>query len=91
MTMTVEKVRVINVKGLHLSAAADLVKTASRFESDVRIAKDDIEVDAKSIMGLLSLAASMGSEVTVKADGPDESDAVRAVVALFNAKFNEEA
>lgn len=81
----------INVKGLHLSAAADLVKTASAFESDVRLSKDGMEVDAKSIMGLLSLAASMGTEVVVKAEGKDEEDAVRAVVALFNAKFNEEA
>lgn len=89
--MVQEKVLVSNVKGLHLSAAADLVKTASSFESDVRICKDGVEVDAKSIMGLLSLAASLGSEVIVKASGGDEEDAVRAVVALFNAKFNEEA
>jgi phosphocarrier protein HPr len=49
-----------------------------------------MEVDAKSIMGLIGLAASMGTEVVVKADGADEDDALRAVIALFNAKFNEE-
>lgn len=91
ITMVQVKVLVINVKGLHLSAAADLVKTASAFESDVRLSKDGMEVDGKSIMGLLSLAASMGSEVIVTADGRDEEDAVRAIVALFEAKFNEEA
>jgi phosphocarrier protein HPr len=85
------KVLVVNVKGLHLSAAADLVKIASAFESDVRLSKDGVEVDAKSIMGLLSLAASMGSEVIVRADGKDEEGAVRAIEALFKAKFNEEA
>jgi phosphocarrier protein len=86
-----QKVLVINVKGLHLSAAADVVSTAAAFESDVWLSKDGIEANAKSIMGILTLAAAMGSEVTVKADGPDEEDAVRAIVALFNAKFNEEA
>jgi len=84
-------VSVINAKGLHLSAAADVARTAATFESDVWLSKDDAEVDAKSIMGILTLAAGMGSEVVVKADGPDEEEAVRAVVALFNAKFNEEA
>jgi len=82
---------VINVKGLHLSAAAEVVKTALRFESGVWLCKDGIEANARSILGLLPLVAVMGSEVIVKADGPDEEDAVRAIVALFNAKFNEEA
>jgi phosphocarrier protein HPr len=89
--MVQEKVQVINVKGLHLSAAADVAETAASFESSVWLSKDGTEVDAKSIMGLLTLAAGMGSEVIVKADGADEEDAVRAIVALFNAKFNEEA
>jgi phosphocarrier protein len=89
--MVQEKVFVINVKGLHLSAAAEVVKSAAVFESDVWLSKDGTEADAKSIMGIITLAAAMGSEVIVKADGPDEKDAVRAIVALFNAKFNEEA
>lgn len=68
-----------------------MVKAASGFKCNVWLLKDGVQADAKSIMGIITLAASMGSEVTVKADGADEEDAVRAVVALFNAKFNEEA
>lgn len=89
--MIQQKVLVINVKGLHLRAAADVANTAATFESDVWLCKDGVEVDAKSIMGILNLAASMGSEVIVRAEGADEGEAVRAIVALFNAKFNEEA
>ena len=89
--MIEQKVPVINIKGLHLSAAAEVVKTAVKFESGVWLCKDGTEADARSIMGLLTLVAGMGSEVIVKADGPDEQDAVRAIVALFDAKFNEEA
>jgi phosphocarrier protein len=89
--MVQETVPVTNVKGLHLSAAAQVVKTAAKFECNVWLSKDGVEADAKSIMGILTLAASMGSEVLVKADGPGEEDAVRAIVALFNAKFDEEA
>jgi phosphocarrier protein HPr len=89
--MIQQNVFVINVKGLHLSAAAEVVKAAAKFESNVWLSKDGTEADAKSIMGLLTLAAGMGSEVIVKADGADEGDAVRAIVALFNAKFYEEA
>jgi phosphocarrier protein HPr len=88
--MVEQKVTISNVKGLHLSAAAELAKTASAFESDIRVSNGEMEVDAKSIMGLIGLAASMGTEVVVKADGADEDDALRAVIALFNAKFNEE-
>ena len=56
-----------------------------------RILKDGVQADARSIMGIITLVAPMGSEVIVKADGVDEEDAVRAIIALFNAKFNEEA
>jgi len=88
--MVQQNVLVTNVKGLHLRAANELVKTASAFESDIRVGAGDMEVDGKSMMGLLGLAASMGTEVRIKASGPDEREAVRAIVALFEAKFDEE-
>jgi phosphocarrier protein HPr len=82
-------VTIANKLGLHLRAAALLVKTASGFRSDIRVRNKNIEVDAKSIMGILGLEAAMGTEVIVKAKGPDEVDALAAVVALIEAKFNE--
>ena len=81
---------ITNKLGLHLRAAASLVKTAAAYESDVRIRKGSVEVDAKSIMGVLGLEAPMGVEVTVKATGPDEDKALRAVIGLIEAKFNDE-
>jgi phosphocarrier protein HPr len=88
--MVRRSVTVINKLGLHLRAAAALVQTASGFESEIRIRRDTIEVDAKSIMAVLGLEAAKGSELVVIAEGPDEDDALRAVVGLVEAKFNEE-
>jgi phosphocarrier protein len=88
--MIESKVRITNKLGLHLRAAALLVKTASAFKSDVRIRKGDVEVDAKSIMGVLGLEGSVGSELLVKAGGPDQEEALAAVVGLIEAKFQEE-
>lgn len=88
--MVERKVIITNKLGLHLRAAAVLVKTASGFESDVRVRKGSVEVDAKSIMGVLGLEGAVGSELTVKARGPDEQEALAAVVGLIEAKFNEE-
>jgi phosphocarrier protein len=81
---------ITNLLGMHLRAAAELVKTASRFESEIRLSRDDIVVDAKSIMALLGLEGAQGVEVTVSADGKDEEDALRAVIGLIEAKFNED-
>lgn len=81
---------IINNLGLHLRAANELVKTVTEFESDVHILRDNIEVDARSMLGLLGLEASKGVEVTIRADGADEENALRAVVGLIEAKFNEE-
>lgn len=81
---------ITNKLGLHLRAAASLVQTAAAYKSDVRIRKGDIEVDAKSIMGVLGLEAPLGVEVIVTARGPDEDSALRAIVGLIEAKFNEE-
>ena len=88
--MLEKRVRIINKLGLHLRAAALLVKTASAHESDIRIRKDSIEVDAKSLMGVLGLEGAMGVEVLIRVSGPDEAAALSSLVGLFEARFNEE-
>lgn len=88
--MVERKVIIVNKLGLHLRAAAVLVKTASAFTSDIRIRKGAVEVDAKSIMGILGLEGAIGSELTVRARGVDEQEALAAVAGLIEAKFNEE-
>jgi len=87
--MMEQEVMITNKLGLHARAAAKLVHTANIFTSEVFIGGEHEEVNAKSILGLLTLAASKGTSVTVRADGPDEEDAVRAVVELFHDKFGE--
>jgi phosphocarrier protein len=72
--------------GLHARPAADLVRLASRFQSDIKLTKDDITVDAKSIMGVMMLAAECGSEVLVTAEGPDEAEAMAAVTELLETE-----
>ena len=81
---------IINKLGLHLRAANELVKTVVGFKSDVHLLRDNIEVDARSMLGLLGLEASKGVEITIRAEGSDEESALRAVVGLIEAKFNEE-
>jgi len=78
-----------NKLGLHARAAAKLVHVAACFASDIKIRKGDEEVDGKSILGILLLAAGKGSVITVKANGPDEADAVAALQQLIDAKFDE--
>jgi len=79
-----------NRLGLHLRAANKVVRVASQFDSDVFLAKDGLEVDAKSIMGITLLAAACGSQVIVKARGRDAEEAVQALGALIESKFQEE-
>jgi phosphocarrier protein len=81
---------IINKLGLHARAAAKLVKLSSSFESHIEIEKDGQRVNSKSIMGVMMLAASCGSQVTVTADGPDEEQALSAVVDLINRRFDED-
>lgn len=78
-----------NKLGLHARAAAKLVHTAARFRSDIKIRKGEEEVDGKSILGILLLAAGRGSTITVKAIGDDESEALHAVQELIDRKFDE--
>ena len=88
--MLCEKIEIINQLGLHARAAAKFVGTATRFESKVKICKDDKEVDGKSIMSVMMLAASVGSVVEIKTEGPDQEEALVAIRTLINDRFGEE-
>ncbi|MGZ4811010.1 MAG: HPr family phosphocarrier protein [Thermoanaerobaculia bacterium] len=82
-------IEIKNKLGLHARAAAKLVHTAARFKSDIKIRKGEEEVDGKSILGILLLAAGRGSIVTVRADGVDETEAMNAIQELIDRKFDE--
>ena len=82
-------VKLKNRLGLHARAAAKLVHTAAGFQSKVTLARDGDEVDGKSILGLLLLAASQGSELLVRVEGTDEKDAFAALQELVDRKFDE--
>ncbi|MDZ7331044.1 MAG: HPr family phosphocarrier protein [candidate division KSB1 bacterium] len=88
--MLVRKVTILNSLGLHARPSAQFVKVASKFKSDVYLSKNDREVNGKSIMGVMTLAAEMGSTLTIRVDGEDEELAMEALVNLVNAKFYEE-
>lgn len=81
---------VLNKLGLHARAAAKVVKTASNFESDIFLGNDDREVNAKSIMGVMMLAATQGVTLEVRVEGEDEKDALAAIEKIFNERFGEE-
>jgi phosphocarrier protein len=78
-----------NKLGLHARASAKLTKLASSFASDVHLSRNGRRVNAKSIMGVMMLAAGLGSEVELEVEGPDEKPAADAIVALVNEKFGE--
>ncbi len=88
--MIEERVAIINRLGLHARAAAKFVKLANRFVASVKIEKDGISIDGKSILGILTLAAVQGSMITLKISGKDEKSALMALVALIKNKFDEE-
>jgi len=88
--MTSAAVTVVNQLGMHARAAAKFVHLAGRFEAKVKVARDRREMDGKSIMGILLLAAARGSTITISADGADERDAVYALVALVRSGFGED-
>jgi len=81
---------VANVYGLHARPAAEFVKLASRFESKILVSKDGLEVNGKSILGVMMLAAERGSTIEIKARGSDAQDAVEALVNLVTNAFGEE-
>ena len=81
---------IVNKYGLHARPAAEFVKLANRFASEVFIRKDDVEVSGKSIMGVMMLAAECGSTVAIRADGDDARQAVDALAELIRNRFGEE-
>jgi phosphocarrier protein len=81
---------IVNKLGLHARPCAQLVSTATRYESEVSFVKDNLRVNGKSIMGVMMLAAEKGSEITVEAEGPDEEEAVAALIDVIESGFGEE-
>jgi phosphocarrier protein len=90
MDMDVQTFTIKNRLGLHARAAALLVKTANKFASEVTIEKDSLEVNGKSIMGILMLAASKGTKITLKVEGRDSVQALQTLGRLIENKFGEE-
>ena len=87
--MIKQNITIINKLGLHARAASKLVNCASQYESDVLIGRNGNQVNAKSIMGVMMLAAAKGSSVELETNGSDEQAAMEALVALINDKFGE--
>ena len=87
--MQQREIEIVNKLGLHARASAKLTQLAARFQSDVHIARNGRRVNAKSIMGVMMLAAGKGVKVTLETNGPDEDEAMAALVALINDYFGE--
>ncbi len=85
-----KEITIVNRLGLHARPAALFVKVASRFRAEVWVKKDNEEVNGKSIMGLMMLAAGQGSKLHVRCEGPDADRALEEVEALIKGKFNED-
>jgi phosphocarrier protein HPr len=87
--MRQQEVEIVNKLGLHARASAKLTQLAAKYECDVSLARNGRKVNAKSIMGVMMLAAGKGSRVTLETEGPDESEAMDALVALIGDCFGE--
>jgi phosphocarrier protein len=87
--MAASTVEIVNKLGLHARASAKLTQVASGFQCEIWISRNDRRVNAKSIMGVMMLAAGQGSKVTIEATGADEAQALAAIVALIADKFGE--
>lgn len=87
--MVQSQIAIVNKLGLHARAAVKFVNVAKRYVSQVRVEKDGSEVDGKSILGILTLAATQGSTIMLKISGQDEKAALKALVGLIEAKFHE--
>jgi phosphocarrier protein HPr len=87
--MPEREARIVNKLGIHARPAAEIVKTAGRFKSSITIIRDDLEVNAKSIMGVMMLAAEFGSTITLRAVGEDAEAALDALSAVIANKFGE--
>jgi phosphocarrier protein len=87
--MAERTVQIVNKNGLHARPAAEIVKLAAKYQSEIVVARDDMEVNGKSIMGVMMLAAECGSTLTLRADGPDADQALDALASLIGNKFGE--
>ena len=87
--MQQREVEIINKLGLHARASAKLTQLAAKYQSDVQMSRNNRKVNAKSIMGVMMLAAGKGAKVMIEIDGPDEADAMDAIVALIGDYFGE--
>ena len=83
-------VEIVNERGLHARASAKFVKLAAGFDAEVRVSRDGQTVDARSIMGLMMLAAGPGAVIEISAEGPEAAEAVEALAALVAARFDED-
>ena len=88
--MREKKIQITNKLGLHARPAAMLVSAASKFKSEIFAIKDGLEVNCTSIMGIMMLAAETGSWITLKAEGPDEKQAIETLAKMFKEKFGEQ-
>ena len=87
--MLQQEAEIINKLGLHARASAKLTQVAGQFKAGVWLSRNGRRVNAKSIMGVMMLAAAMGSKVVIETDGPDEDEAMKAVIGLIAARFEE--
>ena len=87
--MTRRETRIVNRLGLHARAAAQLVRMANEYNSDISLIKPNQQANAKTIMEVLMLGATQGEDLTIEAKGDDEEHAVEAIVQLIDARFNE--
>ena len=88
--MSERTTQIKNKYGLHARPAAEFVKLATQFQSEIWVRKQDLEVNGKSIMGMMMLAAECGAEITIRADGDDEAEAIERLIALVNNRFGED-
>jgi phosphocarrier protein HPr len=87
--MVKQEIEIINKLGLHARASTKLTQTASQYKSEVWLERNSRRVNAKSIMGVMMLAASKGSKIVVEASGADEAQALESLLALINNRFGE--
>jgi phosphocarrier protein len=87
--MPEREAKIVNKLGIHARPAAEIVKTAGKFKSNITIVRDDLEVNAKSIMGVMMLAAEFGATITLRATGEDAEAALDALSAVIANKFGE--
>ncbi|GBD33484.1 MAG: phosphocarrier protein HPr [Gemmatimonadales bacterium] len=89
MAVVERRVRIVNELGLHARPAAEFVKLASKFKSEIQVRRDEVTVNGKSIMGVMTLAAEQGAELVITANGVDAEEAVNALAALVESGFRE--